>query len=403
MFLSRFNAAEFIVLYLLISSAYLLLIFKAKNLGQASYNFLLGAAVGIRALLLFTPVELTSDIWRYIWEGKVLLAGHSPYELAPNNLELFSLRENWWHMIQHNNLTAIYPPFALYCFALFAKSILSWKAFLFICEAISLRFIILLLKEYKLPKENIFIYAFSPLALIEIMVSGHLEGLLITLILGFLYYAKREKYLGSIFIALAIATKYVAIVPYLYFLIQTGNKKSILRELVGTTTIILILFSPFILNLESLFNSFGTYLEHWKFNASTFEALGTLVRVNWQDSSSFIGIKYLLALVWFGILYFYYQAKLELSKFTVYAFITLLLLSPVVHPWYLLWFAPFLCFANISAGFGFTLTVLISYYPMLTAGQYELSLTQALLEYLPIYALLFFVDLKTDFFSHQNA
>lgn len=68
-------------------------------------------AVGARVILLF--MHPGDDIWRYIWDGRVTLAGFNPYQLAPNAAALEQLRDAAvWPHVGHPTLTAVYPPLA---------------------------------------------------------------------------------------------------------------------------------------------------------------------------------------------------------------------------------------------------------------------------------------------------
>src|ERR1700730_9425884 len=40
-------------------------------------------AVSLRLPLLFTPPLLSSDIYRYVWDGRVQAAGTNPYDFVP--------------------------------------------------------------------------------------------------------------------------------------------------------------------------------------------------------------------------------------------------------------------------------------------------------------------------------
>ena len=53
---------------------------------------ILGAALAYRLVLLPVPPTLSDDVFRYVWEGRVVLAGQSPYRLAPSDHALMALR-----------------------------------------------------------------------------------------------------------------------------------------------------------------------------------------------------------------------------------------------------------------------------------------------------------------------
>src|SRR5205809_205360 len=61
--------------------------------------WLLGFALMFRLLMLATAPTLSDDVYRYVWEGRVLAAGGSPYRYVPSAPELQALRDDviWAH------------------------------------------------------------------------------------------------------------------------------------------------------------------------------------------------------------------------------------------------------------------------------------------------------------------
>ena len=53
----------------------------------------LGVAVAMRVLTLTAPPVLSSDLYRYVWDGRVQLAGINPYRYLPVADELAFLRD----------------------------------------------------------------------------------------------------------------------------------------------------------------------------------------------------------------------------------------------------------------------------------------------------------------------
>ena len=75
----------------------------------------------------------------------------------------------------------------------------------------------------------------------------------------------------------------------------------------------------------------------------------------------------------------------------------LLLLSPTVHPWYVLWIVPFLCIYPNPAWIGFTGLVTLSYtalHVLETTGVWQLPTTILAIEYIPFYCFLIYGFLK---------
>lgn len=75
----------------------------------------LACALGV--VLLTLPPLLSDDLYRYVWDGRVLAAGLDPYAHAPEAAALAPLRDACFWLINHAELPTIYPPVAVLAFA----------------------------------------------------------------------------------------------------------------------------------------------------------------------------------------------------------------------------------------------------------------------------------------------
>ena len=82
----------------------------------------LGVAVAMRLLTLTAPPVLSSDLYRYVWDGRVQLAGINPYRYLPAADELAFLRDEavYPHINRAEYAHTVYPPAAQAIFALAA-------------------------------------------------------------------------------------------------------------------------------------------------------------------------------------------------------------------------------------------------------------------------------------------
>ena len=83
-------------------------------------GLILGTAVLLRLIALAAPVFLSSDINRYIWDGRVQAAGINPYRYVPTAPELAKLRDDrvFPNINRNNYAPTIYPPVAQLLFLL---------------------------------------------------------------------------------------------------------------------------------------------------------------------------------------------------------------------------------------------------------------------------------------------
>src|ERR1700744_2332593 len=69
-------------------------------------------AIACRLVCLFSPPFLSSDIFRYVWDGKVQAAGINPYRFIPADPHLAFLRDLdiYPHINRRSYAHTIYPP-----------------------------------------------------------------------------------------------------------------------------------------------------------------------------------------------------------------------------------------------------------------------------------------------------
>ncbi|MSR64223.1 MAG: hypothetical protein EXS18_00390 [Verrucomicrobiae bacterium] len=329
-------------------------------------------AMIFRLIFLATPPELSDDVFRYVWEGRVQNHGFNPYELAPSSEELKPYRDAIYREINHPEIPAIYPPFAQYVFRVLAwiPHPVGWAKFLFGgIDLLNVWLLIRILQEKKMPHQLALIYAWNPLPALEFAGSGHFLSLAICLFLAAYYALQRDRQiLSAIAGGLALGTQFLILPALLH--IYNAMKKQWFPVLVLAFA---ALYVPFLSAGVHLFDGLSHYGAMWKFNDSLF---GLLVKLfdNMQgtllDSGAYLMYKYpkyIAGIILAGMgLRFIFQNKdwLRAGYLMTGAF---LLLSPTVHPWYVTLILPFLCFYRNLGWLAFTALVTISYTSLVTS------------------------------------
>jgi alpha-1,6-mannosyltransferase len=174
-------------------------------------------AILLRAfVLLFDPL-LSSDVYRYIWDGRVQAAGINPYRYFPADAALAHLRDAtiFPHINRVDTAATIYPPVAQFFFLLvtrFGENLTTMRFAMLACEAVTVTLIMLLLRRTNQPATRVIAYLWHPLPLWEIANGGHVDALMIALMLAGVWIALTGHALrGAAFIALSALVKpYVA-------------------------------------------------------------------------------------------------------------------------------------------------------------------------------------------------
>ena len=202
---------------------------------------ILGVAVLCRLPPLFGDAFLSSDVYRYVWDGIVQQAGINPYRYVPADPALMALRGasegNIYPAINRANYAhTIYPPFAQIFFwsvTFISPTLFMMKTALVLCEGVTVWSLLWLLRAFGRRREQIILYAWAPILIWEIAGSGHLDSLAMALIgLALVARYQRRPVLTGLFLALAILTKLYPLVlfPALYmrhpFNRKTGRVES---------------------------------------------------------------------------------------------------------------------------------------------------------------------------------
>jgi hypothetical protein len=184
----------------------------------------LGVAIVLRAALIPAPPFMSSDVYRYVWDGRVQQAGINPYRYIPADPALAGLRDAdiYPRINRAGYAHTIYPPMAQAIFrfvALFSQTVVAMKLAMVLLEAAGIAAMLRLLALCGLPPARVLIYAWNPLAAWAVAGDGHIDGAAIGLLgLALLARARRSDGLAGALLAGAILTKFLplAVAPALW-------------------------------------------------------------------------------------------------------------------------------------------------------------------------------------------
>jgi alpha-1,6-mannosyltransferase len=199
-------------------------------------------AVGFRAVLVPQRPYLSSDVYRYVWDGHVQANGINPYRNVPEALELSSLRDD--RIFPNINpedrrWLSPYPPVAQMVFAVVARihslSVTTFKAAMSSFDLITVLLLMLVLARSGLDPARAIIFAWHPLAIFEGSHSGHIEAVLIAfLALALWAWSERKPALTGIALALATLVKFYPVLLLPVFLIAKGGPSDVPRDVDAT-------------------------------------------------------------------------------------------------------------------------------------------------------------------------
>ena len=187
--------------------------------GPRALAIIVAAGLAMRLLALSAPPILSTDIFRYVWDGLVQGAGINPYRYVPADPALAFLRdaEVYPFINRADYAVTIYPPVAQAFFLLVTRisaSPLAIKVALVACEGVTIFALVGLLRLTGQPSTRVAAYAWHPLPVWEIAGQGHIDGLMIALMmLGlWLTLAAGRRYAGATSVVLAALAKPFALI-----------------------------------------------------------------------------------------------------------------------------------------------------------------------------------------------
>lgn len=222
-------------------------------------------ALGLGARLLFVwawPVD--TDVFRYIVEGDMQLAGGNPYLIAPGDPRLPRLLSAQaaavLGRVNHPELTAAYPPLAeLFCRAVAAVSPtpLAFRGALALADFMAALALAVVLAKRRLPPAWLALYVLSPLSLIMGAGEGHLDALVaLGVSLALAAFATRRDGWGFLCLGAAGLVKYPVLLLIPFFM-RPGNLRQAVACLVPLAS-----FWPYLTAGPALFQSLATFAGH---------------------------------------------------------------------------------------------------------------------------------------------
>jgi hypothetical protein len=312
-------------------------------------GLVLGAALLFRATLLVAEPTLSNDLNHYVWEGKVLTAGVSPYRFPPDAPELEPLRDGIWAGVNNPSVPSPYPPvaqaFGLLAYQLFPATLCGPKLLATLGDLATLSLLLVLLRQARLSLARVVVYAWNPLVVLAFAHSGHNDAWMIALLLLACVLAGAGRPTASA-AALALATlaKALPLLALPLFATVWGRRP---WPLMTYGAVLTLGYAPLLLLGDGAPGSLFTYTLTWTGNESLFFV------VRWSLTA--LGLPGLplakalsLAAILGGVAVLALHPALRARPlwWRIYAVLGLALAwASTVNPWYVTVVVPFLALA----------------------------------------------------------
>jgi alpha-1,6-mannosyltransferase len=324
----------------------------------------------LRLLLLFSIPSLSDDVYRFIWDGRLIFNGLDPFaELPPEYLNKgVGLTSELFYLLGSREYFTIYPPLNQAIFFLSVVftpeseiwSITIMRFVILAFEFGNIRLIRKLLRHYGLPQKYGLLYALNPLVILELTGNLHFEGILIFfLLLALWFYEQKRFYRSALFFGMSVAAKFLPLIFLPLMMKKLGLKNGIYYCLI-VGAVVMLNFLPVWDSaiFQGTTESLALYFQKFEFNGSIyylarwygFETEGFNIIAK---SGKWMALATLISIT----IYSFFGKSKRLPENMLWIWALYLLFATTVHPWYAI---PMLALSVFSVKrFPYLLTALI--------------------------------------------
>lgn len=290
--------------------------------------------VSLLTRIVMVGVPVSDDVYRYLWEGKIVAAGESPYQFPADHAHYKPYRDHFWEGMNHKDKLTAYPPLAELMFAGVSSISYSPWAFkvLFILADLCVVWVLLsILKHRGSDVRAALLYALNPLTLFAFSGEAHFDVVMILAIMLSVLSVEKKSFIWAwVWLGIAIQIKIIAVVLIPLYLLRCHWRHA------WWLLIPLALPSLYFLDsLSGMFQGLWAFGGTNAFNGPIHGPINYLLEDNITWVSRIIFVLFGLVSLW--ILW----AVKTPTKAAYLTIASLVLLSPVVHYWYVLWIIPF--------------------------------------------------------------
>lgn len=219
--------------------------------GRVALLPVLVVAAAMQLVAFAAPPFLSTDIYRYVWDGRVQNAGINPYRYRPVDGALAALRDRaiYPHINRAATARTIYPPASQIVFAVVnwispGGRLALWgiKAAMVLAMAVAVGAMLRLLALAGLPLPRVLVLAWNPLAAWEFAGNGHVDALAIAaLALAMLALARERAGRAGAWLGAAVLVKFLplAVAPSFW-------RQGRWRAALACVAVIVLLYLPYL-------------------------------------------------------------------------------------------------------------------------------------------------------------
>lgn len=291
-------------------------------------------AVAIRIPLAAPRVGHDNDMVRYVWDGRVQTLGYNPYAVVPADPAMASTHNDETREMPSRRARTPYPPGAQLFFRLVVSlhdSSRAMKAALVFCDLMTMIVLWRWLLVTGRSEWLTLVYAWNPLVVLEVAHSGHIDAVGALWIAASAYWLARQRTsLSVVAFVLAVTTK---LLPIVLLPLYLGRVKT--RDALLGFALFALLYLPFTYGGALPFAAVQNVVAHIRFNDPLFRAISAASTPQ-AAAATAVGLGFLAA-VWAR-----WRWRPDEPGAWAWPMAVAVAGAPVIYPWYLLYFTPFL-------------------------------------------------------------
>jgi len=320
---------------------------------------LLGALAFRLTLFPHSP-SLSSDLYRYRWDGHVQAASWNPYAVAPDDPRLAPLRDPGWYGIPAPEIPTMYPPLAELVFRATWRVLpdpVGFKLPLLLADLAVAAMLAGWIRSTGGRNYQAAIYAWNPLVVVEFASSGHNDALAIAAVVASLLIIRRSAALSTLTLTAGALCKAfpVLLLPLAFF--RAGWPRHVRAWLAvgGCAVLVAVFVWPYRHGWREFLGMLAFYQGVFRnYHSSIYPVLLWLTGSHEVAAGIGEGVVVGLA-VWLAVR----RAEPVRAAFLLVG--TVLLFAPNGYSWYFTWIVPLLCFYPSPAWLLLTILEFLSY------------------------------------------
>ncbi len=336
-------------------AAVIILYLKPRKFTIKQIRYWLIVALIARLILLGASPLLSDDVYRFYWDGLLVINGANPFHHLPSEIIGQSgfeyLSEDLYASLNSPDYYSVYPTISQLVFSIGAwlspKSIVGFtiilKLIILLGESLTVFFGLKILRLLQQRVERIFLYALNPLIIIELSGNLHMEVLVLSgLSVGLYFCIKGPLWKSAMGWAVAIGVKLTPLILLPLLWRRVEQRRPLVGMLILTALLSGIILTPCVWSIAGakFLDSIDLYFRSFEFNASVYylvRKIGYAFKgynlIAWIGP--LLGIVSLIIITLNSLagrkrLDWYRIISLMLWAYCIYLF-----LSTTVHPWYL--------------------------------------------------------------------